>query len=360
MNNRLGRVVFALLVIATATSAQERGGEDETGPYQIVENWLQPVHPGWYHHATGVYAESPNRILISASGETPIPETKPGERRSGASIKGFDPKRPGAKADHFLIVVDGNGRILEEWTQLLKLAVRPHSVTENPYDPDKHVWIIDREGQQVIELSHDGKSVVMTIGEKGVAGVDEKHFNRPANMAFLPDGSFFVADGYINTRIIKFDKNGKYLTQWGNPGSGPGEFNLVHCVAVDAQGRVYVADRSNGRIQVFDSKGKYLEEWRSRRPTFLMVTQDQSLWVADSQADRILKYDLNGKLLTYWGVNGTFPGAMDDPHSFSVDSDGNLYVVDYNNNRVQKYRPRPGADPKRLIGQPYRAKGNDD
>jgi len=344
-------LTVALVVPLVGAALQDKGGQDETGPYDVVENWLAPVHDGWYHHVTGVFAESPNRIFITASGETPKTPLEPG-RRGGAPAPpaGFDPARPGAKSDHFLVVADSNGRIVEEWTHLVGMLVRPHTVQMNPYDPERHVWIIDREGQQIVKFTNDGKRVVLTIGQKNVAGSDEKHFNRPADIAFLPDGSMLVADGYINTRVIKFDSKGNYLTQWGSKGNGPGQFNLVHCVAVDAKGRVYVADRSNGRVQVFDASGTFIEQWRSRRPTHLLVTKDQSVWVSDGETNRFLKYDLTGKLLTYWGTHGTFPGAIDNPHKFSVDSDGNLYVVDYANNRLQKFKPKADADPSRLIG----------
>lgn len=356
MNRQLSYLSVMVLVATSVAAFQEKGGQDETGPYRVVENWLQPVHPGWYHHVTGVFAESPDRIFITASGETPIPEAKPGVRPPEPPA-GFDPARPGAKSDHFLIVVNREGRIVEEWKHLTAMLVRPHTVQMNPYDAEKHVWIIDREGQQIVKLTHDGKTVAMTLGEKGVAGTDERHFNRPADISFLPDGSILVADGYVNTRIIKFDKNGKFLTQWGTKGTGPGQFNLVHCVAVDAQGRVYVADRSNARIQVFDANGRFLEEWKSRRPTHIVVTDDQSVWVSDGETNRFLKYTTAGKLQTYWGVTGSFAGAMSNPHKFSVDSEGNLYVVDYNNNRLQKYVPRPDADRSRLIRPQFKAAG---
>jgi peptidylamidoglycolate lyase len=353
MNKRLLALVLMATTLPQFAAMHDQGGQDETGPYDVVQDWLQPVHPGWYHHVTGVYAESPTRIFITASGETPIPAAKVGGRPTAPA--GFDPDAPGAKSDHFLVIADANGRIIDEWKHLTGLLVRPHTVEISPYDAEKHVWIIDREGQQIVKLTNDGKRVAMVVGEKGVAGNDERHFNRPADIAFLPDGSFLVADGYINARIIKFDARGNYLTQWGSKGTGPGQFNLVHCVAVDATGRVYVADRSNGRVQVFDGTGKFIEEWKSRRPTHLLVTQDQHVWLSDGETNRFLKYDLAGRLLTYWGVTGTFPGAMNNPHKFSVDSAGNLYVVDYNNNRLQKYTPKPNAERSRLIGVQYRA-----
>jgi len=344
--------VVALLVLSVPVAVQEKGGQDETGPYTVVENWLEAARPGWYHHVTGVFAESPDRIYVTASGETPIePALTSGGRRAPIPA-GFDPTRPGAQSAHFLVVANRDGRIIERWTHLQSVLVRPHSVQMNPYDPEKHVWIIDREGQQILKLTNDGQRIVMTLGEKGVSGADRTHFNRPADVAFLPDGSFLVADGYINTRVVKFDARGQYLMEWGSAGAGPGQFNLVHAVAVDAEGRVYVADRGNGRVQVFTAEGTHLDTWRSRRPQHLIVTRDRHVWVSDGQTNRFLQYDLQGRLISYFGTHGTFPGAMDNPHKFSVDSSGNLYIVDYNNNRLQKFMPRSDADPRRLVGQP--------
>jgi len=341
-----------LLAAASAFApldAQERGGQDVTGPYEVVDNWMESVEEGWYHHVTGVFAESGDRIFVTASGLTPIaPPPAPGEAAAEAP-RGFDPTWPGAKSGHFVVVLDREGRIVENWTGALDILVRPHSVQISPFDPERHVWIIDRDGHQIVKFTNDGSRVVMVLGERGVAGTDKSHFGRPSDIAFLPDGSFLVADGYDNARIVKFDRNGQYLFEWGRPGAGPGEFDLAHCVAVDAQGRVYVADRGNRRIQVFEQDGTFLVEWPSYRPTHLLITPDQFLWVADGLTNRFVKYGLDGRMLDYWGTQGSFPGAIDNPHKFSVDPEGHLYVVDYANNRLQKYVPAWGADPARLM-----------
>jgi DNA-binding beta-propeller fold protein YncE len=223
----------------------------------------------------------------------------------------------------------------------------------DPYDPEKHIWFVDRGTQQIFKFTHDGKQLVMELGEKNVAGNDERHFDQPTDLAFLPDGTFFVSDGYGNSRVAKFDKSGKFLMSWGTKGSGPSQFNLPHCVVVDAKRRVYVADRTNHRIQVFDENGKYLDEWPVPQPYHMVMTEDQHLWVSDGTTNRLLKYDLNGKLITYWGVQGTSPGFMNAPHSFGVDAAGNLYVANGLNHRVEKYVPRADADPSRLVGQPF-------
>ena len=193
-----------------------------------------------------------------------------------------------------------------------------------------------------------------TLGEKGVMGNDEKHFGRPTEMVFLPDGTFFVSDGYVNTRVVKFDKNCNFLMAWGSKGTAPGQFNLVHGVALDANRRLYVLDRSNHRIQIFDENGTFLDQWPNlRSPTTIEITKDQFAWVGDSATNRMPKYDLNGKLLTYWGVGGKDDLGFDDPHQFSVDSEGNLYIADVYNFTVKKFVPKAGADASRMVGQPF-------
>lgn len=347
-------VVSFCVALAVCAAAQEKGGEDLTGPYNVVEDWFKPLpwHNGWtFGLVAGVFAETPDRIFVLQGGDLPVP------RSSAPPVGRGAPSNANHRPGNFVLVVNRDGQLIENWTQWDKLFVRPHKVTINPYDPEKHVWIIDDWAQQIFKFTHDGKRVVMTLGEKGVEGADEKHFGRPTDIAWVPDGSFYVSDGYVNARVVKFDKDGKFLTSWGTRGTGPGQFNLVHCVSVDGQGRVYVADRDNRRIQVFDANGKFLEMWTGiRRPSHLYMTQDQFIWMSDGEIGRMVKYDLNGKLITYWGTQGAFPGAFNNNHSFSVDPEGNLYVADYQNYRVQKFTPKPNADRSRLIGPRFVAR----
>ena len=350
--------LLALLLVAAAASpvaVQQKGGEDEFGPYDVVANWQKPIAPGWIVYAVEVFAESPDRIFVGSTGASPIPEPPAGGRGRGAPAIGlFNLNIPGGKLDHHLAVLDRNGNLVEEWKQWFPNFNTPHRITVDPYDPQRHIWFIDRGSQQIFKFTNDGKQLVMTLGEKGVIGDDDKHFGRPTDIAFLPDGTFFVSDGYTNTRVAKFDKNGTFLMKWGTPGTGPGQFNLPHSIAVDARRRVYVADRGNRRIQVFDENGKYLDQWTNiPQPHHIQITQDQFLWLADGTTSRVAKYDLNGKLLTYWGVQGSAPGYMNQPHGFSVDSEGSLYIANGLNQRVEKYTPKAGADRTRLVGQGF-------
>jgi peptidylamidoglycolate lyase len=357
----LAVAVFVAALITVSLDAQtkgssEKGGIDLTGPYDVVENWFKPLHEGRQQCVLGVFAESPNRIYLVT--EVEVPATRPvGNCTSERSVAGSH--------SHFILVLNGQGQVIEDWSQWNTLFPwdasghgMPHSIKINPYDAEKHVWIVNRDAHLIHSFTHDGKQLVMTLGEKNVSGNDDKHFNLPADIEFLPDGSFLVADGYGNSRVVKFDRNGKYLTAWGTNGSGPGQFKVPHGVAVDSDRRVYVADRDNQRVQVFDANGKYLDEWPNIRGiVFLMATRDRALWVLTGSTNRLLKYDLSGHLQTYWGTantQGVFPGSLYAPHSFSVDSDGALYIADYRNHRVQKFVPRAAADRTRLVGQPVK------
>ena len=350
-------VVFACGLLWGAAAPQQKGGEDETGPYEVVPNWPQQLARSGYALGSqgGVFAESPNRIILLNRGEIKLPEKLPNDYNGAYGSIG-SALTPKPEMRNCIIIVDAAGNMIESWTQwdhLFEGGRGPHKVKISPYDPERHVWIIDDMRQQIFKFTHDGKRLVMTLGEAGVAGTDEKHFGRPTDVAWLPDGTFFISDGYTNTRVMKFDKNGKFLLQWGTPGKGNGQFNTVHAVDIDRNRRVYVSDRGNGRIQIFDENGKYLDQFGGlRQPQHVMITADGNLATIGGNNNKVVKYDLGGKMITSWGTQGTFPGAIWNPHQFSVDSEGNLYVAEATGGRTQKFRPRPGADRSRLIGPP--------
>jgi NHL repeat len=265
--------------------------------------------------------------------------------------------------EHCLIVVDAQGNIIEQWTQWDKMFKRPHSVYVSPYDPQRHVWVVDDHTHAIYKFTNDGKQLVQTIGTPNVPGADATHFNRPTFIAWLPDGTFYVADGYNGTRVAKFDASGKFLLDFGKPGerggkeTRPGYMNNVHGVAVDVQTRrVFVNDRDNHRIQIFDENGKYLSEWKiGVSPSslhFVQIGADRTLVTFDRNTHKMLKYDLDGHLLYAWGTVADFPGTLWGVHGMSTDQEGNLYVAEVDAGRFQKFRPRAGANPVALIGKP--------
>ena len=379
----------------------EKGGQDIFGAYEIVANWPKPIsslpgHEKWTWGAgQSVFAESPNRVFILQRGELPnllrpktiqLPQlgsniefpigrlpwrdatstSPPGalETRDGKVGDDSDVGKAGEdfRWEHCIVVVDANGNMVEDWTQWDKMLRRPHAVYISPYDPEKRVWVVDDYRHAIFIFTNDGKRLLQTIGEPNVHAADDKHFYRPTFIAWLSDGTFFVADGYANTRVVKFEKNGKYLMAWGEKGNPPNEkrpgyFNNVHGIAVDPQTRqVFVNDRQNHRVQVFDENGKYLREWSFGPPPsdihLFIITSDRHLWAADRGTSKILKYDLDGNFLYAFGTWGDFPGGMWGVHGLSVDPDGNFYVAEVDSGRAQKYRPRPGANPAFLLGRP--------
>jgi hypothetical protein len=372
---------------AAGSAIQERGGQEEFGPYEVVSNWPQPLpdgpdglqHAGWTWGSTGaVYAETPDRIWIAMRGELPLPANAKPWTPYGL----LDPPRRAEGRDdtngrrgwerryhHIIFVVDSAGKVVQHWQQHDKLfevkgGRGPHKIKMNPYDLEKHVWVVDDQLQQIHKFTYDGK-LVMTIGERGVAGRDGNHFARPTDLDWLPDGTFFVTDGYDGTRVAKFDKNGKFLMDWGqkpaNPDKpGPNEWNTVHSIAISKDRRLFIVDRAHRRFQIFDENGKFLDMFSTGVNSFPyshLITTDQHIWVGDGGTDRILKYDLNGKYLYGWGGPGGQPGQFSGPHSITVDQKGNFYVAEVFNGRVVKFRPKANADPAKMVGQILRSAG---
>jgi peptidylamidoglycolate lyase len=372
------RIIALLLVVlfgAPLASQTGRGGSDakgggnETGSYDVVPGWPQNYcGKGFVIGATaGVLAETPDRVFIFSRGCLPVLEDTRGAAENFIPLRNAanydlsqaDPSRH-PRWDHIVNIVDRNGRLVESWEQHNKLFVRPHRVLISPYDPERHVWLVDDGAHSIYKFTNDGRKLVMTLGEFKVPGNDERHFARPTEVAWLPDGTFFVTDGYTNTRVVKFDRNGKYLMSWGQRGvepneTRPGYMNTVHAIAIDRNRRIYISDRANSRIQVFDENGKFLDAWPNiRRPYAFLMSADQHLWVSDGTTQKLLKFDLNGRLLYSWGTFGQFPGGFWGVHQFSVDSEGSLYTADVHVGRAQKFRPKPGADRATLIGAPGR------
>jgi 6-bladed beta-propeller protein len=371
------KTVFAALAafaVVVVVVAQEKGGDDSTGPYNVVAGWPQNYCGDGYviGSTAGIWAESPDRVYIFSrgclqalkpSGRGAADSFIPERNASGYDMSQKDPQRQ-PRWDHIFNIVDRNGKLIESWEQHNKLFVRPHRILVNPYDADRHVWLVDDGAHAIYKFTRDGKKLVMTLGTPMQPGNDGTHFNRPTDIAWLPDGTFFVSDGYVNTRVVKFDKNGKFLMTWGEAGTPPNEtrpnyMNTVHAIAIDKNRRIYISDRANSRVQVFDENGKFLELWPNvRRPYSFLLTEDQFLWVADGITQKFTKFDLTGKLLYSWGTFGAFPGGFWGVHQFHTDSEGNLYTADVHVGRPQKFTPKKGVNPANLIGRYMRGTTN--
>ncbi len=373
MRTSLARIVFTVVALGSGLFTaqallQEKGGSDLTGPYELVANWTpQSVQtPGYVRGSqAGVFAESPNRVFLVQRGELKLPDKIPPTFTNFWGSLEIGPANSQRPLMHNAItVVDANGKVSESWQQWDRLFEKgsghperagrqhgPHSAAISPYDPERHVWIIDDKGQQIFKFTNDGKTLVMTVGVAMEPGNDSTHLGGSTDIAWLPDESFVVSDGYDNSRVVKFDKNGKYVTSWEGP--LPPKMAVPHSIATDKSGRIYVADRGNNRIFVHDSNGKHLDTWPNIiGPAHMMMTADQHLIVSTLGTNKFYKFDLNGKLLTSWGTYGTLPGTFDGIHGFHIDSDGNLYASETFGGRVQKFRPKPGANKALLFGPP--------
>jgi len=316
----------AALFAVCAVAQQNPGAE----PYTVVHGW--PVLPEGYvlGQVSGVGVDSHNHVFVFHRAE-----------QSWAQDKSHAISSP-----TILMFEGASGKLLASWGE--NRFLEPHGLR---VDRDDNVWLTDRALQQVFKFSHDGR-LLMTLGTERAAGLDGAHFNKPTDVAFAADGSIYVSDGYGNNRIAKFSADGKFLLDWGRKGQGPGEFDLPHNVAVDAQGLVYVADRSNSRIQVFDANGKFLRMWKSEelgRPWGLAIGPDNLLYVVDGgdlkpappDRGRVLKLDLQGRILTKWSRFGNYDGQIYWGHDLAVGKDGAVYVGDvYHGMRVQKFIPR--------------------
>jgi peptidylamidoglycolate lyase len=229
----------------------------------------------------------------------------------------------------------------------------PHGLT---VDGEDHVWLTDVGRHQVYQYTHDGK-LLLTLGERGKPGADASHFNLPTDVAVLPDGSFYVSDGYRNTRVVKFAADGRYEFEWGGKGDGPGGFNLPHGIAVDARGRVYVCDRSNSRLQVFDGKGKFLAQWKGPhigRPYGVSIGGDGHIFIIDggdgspgpAGRGKAVELDADGLVVDSFGSFGREPGQFQLGHDIAVGPDGSVYVAEGAGRRVQKFVRKDSAAAK--------------
>ena len=332
------------------------GGEDVSGPYSIVEGWPRPIHSDWrMGGGAGVIAESPDRIYVVVRGEEPA---RPKPYVWGAdlfTVPGQMKKANGANKEgrweHIVMVFNREGNMVQSWEQDNKLFGKPNRIFIDPYDPEHPIWITDSHFQEMSKFTHDGSKRLQVIGEKEAHGTPESPF-KGQDISFLPNGEFY-AGGL--SRVVKFSKDGKYLSEFGKPGGGHGEFYDIHGIALDLKRRrMYLADRGNSRIQVVDFDGNFIAEWpHILAPYCIRLTADgKYLWVSDGFTQKFLKYDTNGKLLTSWGTFGIGPGTHWGPHYFDTDTEGNLYVAyDYRGD-VQKFRPNKDTlHPDQLVGQ---------
>jgi len=280
---------------------------------------------------------------------------------SGLAVDGHDQVWLFKKGPDPIQVYASDGAFVRTWGQ--GLFDQPHQLR---IDHDGNIWVADFGLHVVQKFTPEGK-LLQSLGVRGEAGEDETHFNMPTDMAITPSGDIFVSDGYGNRRVVHFDKNGKFIKAWGGSGSEAGEFVLPHAIALDKDGKLYVADRNSGRIQIFDQEGKFLDQWSQIIMPWGLAIKGDDIWVCGSSPhwwmrggaypeykDQVLmRFGTDGRVRQMWtlplGDIGTDkshpdvsllkPGHAVGIHCIDADSKGNLYVGDIYGEHALKLVP---------------------
>jgi DNA-binding beta-propeller fold protein YncE len=305
--------------VLNAASTNAGSANDPPNPYRAVENWAQlPAGVQW-GPVISVHPDAQGNIWVF--------------HRSDPAILEFD----------------ASGKFLKSFGA--GMFVQAHGLT---IDSEGNVWVTDAQGkdgkgQQVFKFSPDGK-VLMTLGKAGVAGAGPDTFNGPSGVAVAPNGDIFVADGHgadTNARIVKFSKDGKFIKAWGKKGSGPGEFDTPHSIAMDSKGRLFVADRANNRIQIFDQDGKFIDQWKQfGRPSGVFISKDDTLYSVDSQSDEKtnpgMKRGIRIGSAKSGKVRAFIPDLSADPQialaeGVCADAKGNVYAAGVSSMALHKF-----------------------
>ena len=282
--------------------------------YEVVATWLQLPKGITAGHMSGVALDSTGRVHVCH------------------------------RQEHSIMVFDSQGTFQTSWGK--DALVDPHLLY---ISPKNEVYVVDRNGHQVIKFTLDGKPL-LTLGKReqpSDTGYDQKEgkvkrpgppFNRPTDVAVAPSGEIYVSDGYGNCRVHRFSREGRLIQSWGEPGTGKGEFNLPHSIWVDTEGRVIVADRQNNRIQIFTSEGQYITDWGDLlRPADIWMDSNKTVYVAELD-NRVSILGRDGKLLARFGGKGDGPGEFNGAHGIWGDPEGNFYVSEVlKGKRVQKF-----------------------
>jgi streptogramin lyase len=313
MSHRRG--AFVALLLGASVTLVGTGAGAQQAAYRLVDGWAQlpPGVKAW-GYTIGVDVDKQDNVWVF---QRCFSTDCVGERSNVPPLLEYDP----------------SGKLIKTWGA--GMFVWPHGST---IDADGNIWLTDGraedgKGDTVMKVSPDGR-VLMTLGTPGVAGAGHDTFNGPADVAIAPNGDIFVADGHGNSRIVKFDKNGKYLMEWGEKGSMLGQFNEPHTLAFDSKGRLFVGDRMNQRIQVFDQNGRFLAVWPAIMASGIAITPDDIVLVAD--------YQLRKGIIIARASDFSEIGVIDDalPEGVAMDSKGNIYAGETVYKNFKKFERR--------------------
>jgi sugar lactone lactonase YvrE len=338
-------VMAAVIVAGTEAYTQVNAPTNSApNPYRAVESWAKMPEGRTWGSTSGVDIDRDGTSVWVAErcgAFAPPSQMKPGN--------------PFACSDSTLppiLKFDSSGKLVKAFGEGLLLF--PHGIH---VDREGNVWVTDGlgkdgKGHQVFKFSPDGK-VLMTLGKAGVAGSGPDEFNAPSAVLVAPNGDIFVADGHggnTNARIVKFTKDGKFIKTWGKKGSGPGEIDIPHALAMDSRGRLFVGDRQNNRIQIFDQEGTYLDQWSQfSRPSGVFIDKNDVIYVADSESESVSKNHDGWKRGIRVGRagDGVVTAFIPDPvekttgtsaaEGVAADAMGNIYGAEVGPKRLMKY-----------------------
>jgi len=261
--------------------------------------------------------------------------------------RGFDPTATTKLTEPAILEIDADtGKLIQSWGANTFLV--PHGIT---IDQANNVFVTDVGLQQVFKFTHDGRPL-LALGEPGVGAWDARHFNQPTDIQIRTDGTFYVSDGYVNSRVALFDQHGTWIQEWGKKGSGPGEFSNPHGLTLlPGSTDVLVADRENSRLQLFDHAGTFKKQWvgakgaQTTGRVFCVASgPDGSYYVGirradyDTQHTGVLKLDREWNIVTSIGFGRPGDPVFNAVHDIAVGKDGSIYVAETRTKRVVKLR----------------------
>jgi DNA-binding beta-propeller fold protein YncE len=241
------------------------------------------------------------------------------------------------RGDRMLMEFDPDGNFIREFIKGKETFQAPHALR---IDKDDNIWTTDLRNHIVIKFSPEGE-VLMVLGRKQQAGEfigkwNYTVFNEPTDVAFSSNGDIFVTDGYKNARVVKFDKDGKFIKTWGERGNEKSQFRVVHTIDIDENDILYVGDRENGRIQIFDTEGNFIDMWSHTGDPYSIHIAGGYLYTIDGVNDKVKRFDMKGNLLAEYGERGFKPGQLNLPHWVHVNGN-EMYIAEVLSWRFQKF-----------------------
>jgi DNA-binding beta-propeller fold protein YncE len=338
-------LVTVILVCATcqAQRIQHPKQLDLPNPYHLIANWLTlpyGMNGGHWGELIRADIDSKGNIWVFHRCFNTMP--------AGAATCAGRTEPP-------ILEFNRAGKLLTSFGS--GMFVEPHGFT---IDAQDNIWACDANGaekilgtstrglngvirgEQCFKLSPTGM-LLMTLGEAGVRGSGPDTFDGPTGVAIAPNGDIFVTDGHgKNDRVIKFDKEGKFIKTWGHHGSGPGEFDQPHDISIGgSKGYVYIADRANNRIQIFDQDGTFIAAWRQfGRPSAVYVGKDDTLYASDSHSNAKLNPGYARGITIGNAVDGSLKAFIVDPdlnQGIVADEKGTIYSADVDAHNLRKY-----------------------